>query len=57
MIYSLAPSEHIDMGKTWLVYTVQLRALGHRAYGLNKVRATSGMHAHLMLFSGYIVLE
>ena len=35
MIYSLAPSERIDTGKTWPVYTVRLRALGHRAYGLN----------------------
>ena len=41
MIYSLAPSERIDMGKTWPVYTVRLHALGRRAYGLNIVRATS----------------
>ena len=41
MIYSLAPSERIDTGKTWLVYTIRLRALGRHAYGLNIVRATS----------------
>ena len=49
MIYNLAPSECIDMGKTWPVYTVRLRALGCRAciympegaYGLNIVHATS----------------
>ena len=42
-VYSLAPSKRIDMGKTWPVYTVWLRALGHRrySYGLNIVRATS----------------
>ena len=31
MIYSLAPSERIDTGKTWPVYTIRLRALGRRA--------------------------
>ena len=31
MIYSRAPSERIDTGKTWPVYTVRLRALGRRA--------------------------
>ena len=31
VIYSLAPSEHIDTGKTWPVYTVQLHTLGRRA--------------------------
>ena len=31
MIYSLAPSEHINTGKTWPVYTVRLHALGRRA--------------------------
>ena len=46
MIYSLDPSECIDTGKTWPVYTVRLHALGHRAYlGIHMayfiVRATS----------------
>ena len=31
MIYSLAPNERIDTGKTWPVYTVRLHAHGHRA--------------------------
>ena len=31
LCYSMAPSECIDTGKTWPVYTVQLHALGRRA--------------------------
>ena len=31
MIYSLAPSERINTGKTWPVYTIRLHALGHHA--------------------------
>ena len=52
MIYS-APSECIDTGKTWPVYTVRLRALGRRAYGLNIVRATSKgpLRARLYMYS------
>ena len=50
MIYSLAPSEHIDTGKTWPVYTVRLRALGHAyvvwlKYGVCNIKGTTWSQA------------